>query len=223
VGLRRSREPDSRSKYAEQRMDDLLKWATQYSPPVLVFISLGAALLYMVKAAVDQSVSAGFNRYRKEVELRLQRRSNFEERVLLDRYMAIRDLQLRLEKVMTDLNRQRHGQEVAGLVENGEVVRLTEAFELLNVNKMLLTQKFYNLFLSKAQLALRFANERGTTRPGDSFRAACRTRSSADAGNEQRLRAGPNHLGEPRMSFLAHADHPRLYTSSKRTMSSSPR
>jgi hypothetical protein len=86
-------------------VDSILDWLTKYSPPIVLLIGLGAVFLFAFKNITENAISAQFDQYKKEVELRLQRRSNFEERILLDRYTILRDIQSRIQRVMTDLRR----------------------------------------------------------------------------------------------------------------------
>src|SRR5262245_54814198 len=85
-------------------MDSILNWLTKYSPPIVLLIAFCAVLIFLFKNMVEKAISAQFDQYKKEVDLRLQRRSNFEERMLLDRYTLVRDIQTRIGRVMTDLN-----------------------------------------------------------------------------------------------------------------------
>ena len=141
-------------------MDSILSWITKYSPPIVLLIALGAVLVFLLKNVTEKVISAQFDQYKKEVDLRLQRRSNFEERILLDRYMFVRDIQTRIVRVMTDLNRIRSGTEVDGLLRNGDIVPLTQVFELLANNRYLLTDRFHQILLSEAKLTIGFANAR---------------------------------------------------------------
>lgn len=143
-------------------MDSILDWLTKYSPPIVFLIGLGAVFLFAFKNITESAISAQFDQYKKEVELRLQRRSNFEERILLDRYTILRDIQSRMQRVMTDLNRRRSGTEVEGLMRNRDIVPLTEIFELINNNRYLITDRFHKILWSEAQLGIEYANARDT-------------------------------------------------------------
>ena len=133
-------------------MDSILDWLTKYSPPIVFLIGLGAVFLFAFKNITESAISAQFDQYKKEVELRLQRRSNFEERILLDRYTILRDIQSRMQRVMTDLNRRRSGTEVEGLMRNRDIVPLTEIFELINNNRYLITDRFTKFFGARLSL-----------------------------------------------------------------------
>ena len=139
-------------------MDNFLSWLTKYSPPIVFLIALGAVFIFAFKNITENAISAQFDQYKKEVELRLQRRSNFEERILLDRYTVIRDIHTKIQRVMTDLNRRRSGTEVEGLMRNGDIVPLTEVFELINTNRYLLTDRFEKILRDQAELGIKFAN-----------------------------------------------------------------
>ncbi|MCB1928864.1 MAG: hypothetical protein KDH17_12630 [Rhodocyclaceae bacterium] len=141
-------------------MDSILNWLTKYSPPIVLLIAFFAVLIFLFKNIIEKAISAQFDQYKKEVDLRLQRRSNFEERVLLDRYILVRDIQARIGRVMTDLNRTKSGTKVEGLMRDGDIVPLTEVFELLANNRYLLTERFHKILNAGAQLAMKYANAR---------------------------------------------------------------
>jgi hypothetical protein len=140
-------------------MGVVLAWLQQYSAPVVVLIALGAAALYVVKLVVERSVEAGFDQRAKVMELALQRRSAFEDGVLTARYALVTGLSARLQRVMTDLNRVRHGHPPpAGFRVRDEIVPLTELFEEITVQRLALGEDFHDAFQRLAQVALSFAN-----------------------------------------------------------------
>jgi hypothetical protein len=141
-------------------MEDILKWLSTYSLPIVFLIILGAVFIYFVKMVTEKVISNEFDRYKKVIELELQRRSSFEEKILLDRYFIIRELQTKIGNVMTNLNRIRHGGKVDGFIVNNDIVPLTEIFELLAVNKYLITKKFHEIFWQQSQIAIGFANQK---------------------------------------------------------------
>jgi hypothetical protein len=107
-----------------------------------------------------------FDHRTKQSNLMLERRSNFEEQVLLDRYKVVRDLERRIQKVITDLNRLQHGSKVEGLTNGQDIVPLTEVFVDLSINRFLLTERLHNVLYKQAQLVLKLAKEQepGRTR-----------------------------------------------------------
>jgi hypothetical protein len=139
-------------------VDDILGWLTKYSPPVVLLLAVGGIFIFVSKQMIENTISAQFQEYKKEVELRLQRRSNFEERVLLDRYALLRDIHDKIGRVMTDLNRVRSGTTVEGLIRNGDIVPLTEVFMLIDHNRFLITERLREILRSQAQLAIKYAN-----------------------------------------------------------------
>jgi hypothetical protein len=139
-------------------LSDVLTWLGTYSLPVALLIALGAMLLYFVKLAAEKAISREFDRYAKIVDLQLQRRSNFEEKILLERYTLLRELNARIDDVFTNLRRRRQGTDVEGLIRNGDIVPLTEIFELIGRNRYLLPKPFLIVLDEQAQLALQYAN-----------------------------------------------------------------
>jgi hypothetical protein len=139
-------------------MDSILSWLTKYSPPVVLLLALGAAFILVSKQVTENAISAQFEQYKKEVELRLQRRSNFEERVLLDRYVLLREIHSKIGRVMTDLNRSKSGSIVKGLIQDHDIVPLTSVVELIEQDRSLITERFREILLNQVELAIKYAN-----------------------------------------------------------------
>ena len=121
-------------------MDELLKWAGQYSAPVVILLACGAALIFAFQHVVEKAVEGEFEKRNKRIELLLQRRSNFEEKVLLDQYDAVTKLQLKLANIGADLNRLRSGIEVEGLMKGKDIVPLSEVSIDLQAKRFLLKE-----------------------------------------------------------------------------------
>ncbi len=141
-------------------MDEVLKWLSTYSLPIVLLIIFGAVFIYLLKMVTEKAISNEFDRHKKVTELELERRSSFEEKILLDRYSIIRELQTKIGNVMTNLNRIRHGMKIEGFIVDNDIIPLTEVFELLALNKHLITKKFHNIFWQQSQIAKGFANEK---------------------------------------------------------------
>ncbi len=139
-------------------MGTLLDWASQYSAPVLVLASLGAALIFVLKLVTERAVAAQFDRHAKELELKLERRSEFEEQALLDRYKLVCEFAQRLARITTDLNRVSHGQEVEDLYSGSELVPLTAVYEDLSARRFQLSEAFHQFFTRQANVVMALAN-----------------------------------------------------------------
>jgi len=139
-------------------VDNILDLLTKYSPTAVLLLLLGGGFIFITKQVTENAISAQFEQYQKEIDLRLQRRSNFEERVLLDRYALVRDIHTRIGKTMTNLNRVKSGATVPGLVQNGDIVPLTESFELIEQNRYLITERFRQILSNQGQVAIKYAN-----------------------------------------------------------------
>src|SRR5215211_5141206 len=142
-------------------MTEILSLLENYSPTIAVLLILATAFLYVLKLVVDRSVAASFDTKLKELELKLQRRSAFEDKVLTDRFELVTSFSARLEAVMTNLNRIRSGLPTVppeGFMEGNEIVTLTGIFVDLEVHRVVLGEEFYDLFTRQAQLALKFSN-----------------------------------------------------------------
>ncbi|MFL6237107.1 MAG: hypothetical protein ACJ76N_28515 [Thermoanaerobaculia bacterium] len=137
---------------ARNLMETFLTMAKTYSPAVAVLLITLAAIALVLREAVKTAVT-------NTLELRLKRRSAFEDKVLSDRFSLIIGLSTRLERIMTNLNRRRAGQTIPdGFINLNEIVPLTEIFEDLIVHRLVLAEQFYDLFRRKAELASRAAN-----------------------------------------------------------------
>ena len=141
-------------------MELLIEWLGQYSAPIIVLLASGAALLFAMRTVTEKAVAAQIERYQKEITLRLERRSRFEERVLLDQYTTVGELLGRMVRVTTDLNRRAHGVDVEGLYHGNELVPLTAVYEDLSSKRYLLGERFHPLLLQLANTVLALANAR---------------------------------------------------------------
>ena len=139
-------------------MESLIEWAAQYSAPILVLLCIGAAMIYVLKLVTERTLEAKFSQMRKYIELSLERRSGFEQQVLLERYQIIGDMLARLSRITTDLNRRRMGQHVQGLIHERDVVPLTAVFEDLHAKSHQLSRAAHGLLYEQAQTVLMLAN-----------------------------------------------------------------
>ena len=68
------------------------------------------------------------------------------------------ELQVQLEQIMTDLNREKHGTKVDGLIVNRDIVPLTDFFTRLQGNKHLIPDPIHTTLSEQGQLLIQFAN-----------------------------------------------------------------
>lgn len=140
-------------------MSEIISLLKDYSPAVAIMLAIAGALLYVLKLIVERAVASSFDTRAKMLELSLQRRSAFEEKVLTDRFALVTDLSTRLQRIMTDYNRIRSGQPAPeGFYSGNEIVPLTRIYEDLEIHRLVLTEEFHELFVRKADLALRIVN-----------------------------------------------------------------
>lgn len=121
---------------------------------------VAAAAVYVRKLLTETVVVSEFDRYAMQMELRLKKRSDFEQRILLDQYELVPDLVERLGRVATDLNRHRHGTSVEGLIRDGDIVPLTAVVELLASMRYLLKHRFHEILWNQSHTLLANANSR---------------------------------------------------------------
>jgi len=139
-------------------LNELIKWVGQYSAPVVILLACGAALIFVFRYVVEKAVQSEFDKRNKRLELLLERRSNFEEKVLLDQYEVVIQLQLKLGNIGADLNRMHSGIEVEGLMKGKDIVPLSEVYIELQAKRFLLKEEFYNLLRKQADSLLALAN-----------------------------------------------------------------
>jgi hypothetical protein len=140
-------------------MTELITWAKEYSPPIAFAMAGLAAAIYVLKLVVEKSIETSFERRKKEFELFLQRRSGFWDKVLSERYLLITSLNSRLQKVRTNLNRSRTNHPIPdGFMRGSEIVPLTEIFEDIEIHRLILGERYYELFAALARHTLELAN-----------------------------------------------------------------
>lgn len=141
-------------------MSELLALLGTYSLPAIALAGLVAGGLYLIRETTARAIGAEFDRRARAFELSLERRSRFEETILIERYETISDILARLTRIASDLNRRRHGTEVDGLMRGNDIVPLTEVFELLASKRHVVTERFHPLLGRLAGLLIQLANMR---------------------------------------------------------------
>ena len=139
-------------------MDQILDWLGQYSAPVALLLVVGAALIYVLQRIVERAVQAEFDNSSKRMQLLLERRLRFEEKMLLDQYELVTTLQLKLASIAADLNRMRSGSEVDGLMQGREIAPLSAVYVELQAKRFLLKASFHRLLNAEADVLLASAN-----------------------------------------------------------------
>ncbi len=139
-------------------VNELINWIRQYSIPVVILLACGAALVFVLRHVVEKAVDNQFEKRQKRLELLLERRSKFEEKVLLDQYEAVAKLQLKLASIGADINRMRSGIKVEGLMKGKDIVPLSEVYIELQAKRFLLKEGFYELLSKEADNLLTFGN-----------------------------------------------------------------
>lgn len=141
-------------------MKDLYELLTQNSPFFIIMFLVLVSTIYVIKLIFEKSLSQEFDKYKKSMELKLEKRSRFDEKILLDRYNLIRDIQAKQNKVLTNLNRIKHGIKVDNFIIGSEPVQMTEVYELLALNKIIITVPIHNKLTKQAELIMKIINEK---------------------------------------------------------------
>lgn len=142
-------------------MDIIIEWLSKYSWPVVTVLVLGAAFLFLIKYITEKALDNKFKQYETELTLRLERRSRFEEKLLLDQYLLVTELFHKINRVATDLNRHRRGITVEGLLNKGDIVPLTQVYEELSSKRYLLGHRFHDVLSRLSAVVLKIAQDSG--------------------------------------------------------------
>jgi hypothetical protein len=114
----------------------------------LVILALGAAFVFILQNVTEQAISSEFDRRLEEMTLLIERRSRFEEKVLLDKYVKVTELQSKIERVT-----------MGGPTEPlNEVMRDAVAY------RYLIGDKFFKLFVDEKNLLFEIADEKDSAR-----------------------------------------------------------
>jgi hypothetical protein len=141
--------------------------AKRYGWPLAIISASVVVLIFLAQSAVqkatEKAVESVFAREGKLFELVAGRRSSFVQKVQTDRWEAVNDFLIRIERITTNLNRVRYGHEVPGLFNTAadgskDIVPLTAVIEDLHGKQFLLGNDFYQLLWKRTTIALRFAN-----------------------------------------------------------------
>jgi hypothetical protein len=138
-----------------------------------VLVSIGGLFTVLTQKFIEGTIDASFHRNIKELDLALERRSAFEDRVLTDRYEIALELIRRLDEVLITYNRASQGitPPEGFLVQSGtppgaevdcgkpfEIVPLTDIYRDLEIHLLLLGNNLHGLLWKRAALALRAGN-----------------------------------------------------------------
>lgn len=139
---------------------DILELVGSYSLGAILIAAVLAAALFVAQKTTEKAIASEFDRRGKQFALGLERRSRFEEMVLIERYETVSDILSRLTVIVSNLNRRRHGTEVEGLMRGNDIVPLTEVFELLAAKQHVLTQRFHPLLFQMSGTLIYLANHK---------------------------------------------------------------
>ena len=122
---------------------DILELVGEHSITAVFIAAVVGGAVFILQKATERAISNEFDRRATAYNLGLERRSRFEEMILIERYETISDILSRCSTIVADLNRRRHGTEVEGLMRGNDIVPLTEVFAILAAKKHVLTDRFH--------------------------------------------------------------------------------
>jgi hypothetical protein len=138
-------------------MDFIIKLVTQYPLDTVVLVLLLTGALYISKIGLEQIIKKASDEQIKKLEFYLARHASFIDRVLLDRYTLIRDIQNKLEIVNVNLDRYRKNPNTYQLPKiDDETILITEIQTDLRVNKAILTDEYYDLLQKRFDIMRTF-------------------------------------------------------------------
>jgi len=140
-------------------MDLLVKYLTRYSPPVviaLVCLFIGG---YFVKYGIERTLEAEFQKRDRQLELAMKRQSNFQEKVMWEKYLVLTSQNREMHELRAEINGSFITNADSKSFKNGQdVPRLTAVYEQLNINRFLIGEEMYQLMRKQARILLRFSN-----------------------------------------------------------------
>lgn len=130
-------------------MTELLSWLGEYSPFVVLLLAVGAGILFVLKLIVEHAVSAEFEVRIKDLELRLERRSDFEQVVLMDRFERVKTLSALLSEAFAQMRLPRKGSDALWSKiddKHYEYLPLRRFTEEMRTSELILTKDLVLLF-----------------------------------------------------------------------------
>lgn len=139
-------------------MDVLVNYLTRYSPPVvatLVCLFIGG---YFVKYGIEKTLEAEFQKRDRQLELAMKRQSNFQEKILWEKYIVLTSQNEELHKLRAEINKVIITKPEKILFKEGvDIPRLTAVYEQLNINRFLIGEEIYRLMRKQGRLLMAFS------------------------------------------------------------------
>lgn len=139
-------------------MDVLVRYISRYSPPVIVAIVTLVIGGYFIKYGIERTLEAEFQKRDREQELAMKRQSNFQEKVLWQKYALMTQQNEVLHQLRAEINGFLVGARERTFVKDGHIYRLTTVYEQLNINRFLIGEELYQLMIKHAALLQRFGS-----------------------------------------------------------------
>lgn len=141
------------------KMDLLVKYLTRYSPPVIIALVCLFIGGYFVKYGIERTLEAEFQKRDRQLELAMKRQSNFQEKVMWEKYLVLTSQNREMHELRAEINGSYITNSDSKTFKNGpDVPRLTAVYEQLNINRFLIGEEMYQLMRKQARILLQFAN-----------------------------------------------------------------
>jgi len=140
-------------------MDLLVKYLTRYSPPVIIALVCLFIGGYFVKYGIERTLEAEFQKRDRQLELAMKRQSNFQEKVMWEKYVVLTSQNKEMHELRAEINGAFITKSDSKSFKNGQdVPRLTAVYEQLNINRFLIGEEMYQLMRKQARILLQFSN-----------------------------------------------------------------
>lgn len=140
-------------------MDLLVKYLTRYSPPVIIALVCLFIGGYFVKYGIERTLEAEFQKRDRQLELAMKRQSNFQEKVMWEKYLVLTSQNREMHELRAEINGSFITKSDSKSFKNGQdVPRLTAVYEQLNINRFLIGEEMYQLMRKQARILLQFSN-----------------------------------------------------------------
>ena len=140
-------------------MTNFIDWLETYHWQVAFDLAMISILLFVGKKYINKLISSYFDTISNQFIIAFKNRSEFEQKILLDKYALSMNSFDKLNEILTNTIRYTTGIYDESFIKNGEIPELTELLQSISSRKFLLKNGLYELFSDMSELILQIANE----------------------------------------------------------------
>lgn len=139
-------------------MDVLVKYIARYSPPVVVTIVVLFIGGYFIKYGIEKTLEVEFQKRDRQLELAMKRQSNFQEKMMWQKYLVLTSQNEVMHQLRAEINGYLIRKDVEPtFMKDGDMYRLTEVYEQLNINRFLIGEDMYKLMRQQGRLLIQLS------------------------------------------------------------------